>query len=144
MANLIIAQNPLVQSVKYTLPNKHYVPVDMKYKGIDNMTPLSVSFRFVLFACSVCFISWYLDGLHSSRTVGSQQYALDLHTLIHFENCAIIHPCTIFRARITPVNDPRPPSPNDPAPGTFSSFLPLPLLFLISLLSQLMFVQPLS
>ncbi len=67
MAELIIAQNPLVQSVKYTLPNKHYVPVDMKYKGIDNLTPLSVSFlplhllfvsaRFPPFECScvLCF-----------------------------------------------------------------------------------------
>ncbi|PCH42707.1 uricase [Wolfiporia cocos MD-104 SS10] len=39
MAQLIIAENASVQSVTYALPNKHYVPVDMKYIGVDNMTP---------------------------------------------------------------------------------------------------------
>jgi len=39
MAQQIIAENPYVESVTYSLPNKHYVPVDMKYIGIDNMTP---------------------------------------------------------------------------------------------------------
>ena len=27
--------------ITYKLPNKHYIPVDMKYINIDNMTPLS-------------------------------------------------------------------------------------------------------
>jgi len=39
MAQLVIEQNPRIQSVTYKLPNKHYIPVDMKYIGIDNMTP---------------------------------------------------------------------------------------------------------
>ncbi|KAF5344361.1 hypothetical protein D9758_013255 [Tetrapyrgos nigripes] len=39
MAQKIIADNAGVQEVSYSLPNKHYVPVDMKYIGVDNMTP---------------------------------------------------------------------------------------------------------
>ena len=39
MAQRIIAENALVQSVTYGLPNKHYVPVDMGYLGVDNLTP---------------------------------------------------------------------------------------------------------
>ncbi|KAK7435041.1 hypothetical protein VKT23_019850 [Stygiomarasmius scandens] len=39
MAQKIVADNSGIQSVTYTLPNKHYVPVDMKYIGVDNMTP---------------------------------------------------------------------------------------------------------
>ncbi|THU91377.1 uricase [Dendrothele bispora CBS 962.96] len=41
MAQQIIADNSGIQSVTYTLPNKHYVPVDMKYIGVDNITPLT-------------------------------------------------------------------------------------------------------
>ena len=39
MAQRIVAEHAHVQSVTYNLPNKHYVPVDMKYIGVDNMTP---------------------------------------------------------------------------------------------------------
>ncbi|KAH9926521.1 uricase [Amylocystis lapponica] len=39
MAERIIAENAYVQSVTYKLPNKHYIPVDMKYIGVDNLTP---------------------------------------------------------------------------------------------------------
>ncbi|KAH9850860.1 uricase [Lenzites betulinus] len=39
MAQRIVAEHPHVQSVTYKLPNKHYVPVDMKYIEIDNMSP---------------------------------------------------------------------------------------------------------
>ena len=39
MAQRIIAENASVQDVSYALPNKHYIPVDMKYLGIDNTTP---------------------------------------------------------------------------------------------------------
>ena len=39
MGQRIVAENPHVTSVTYKLPNKHYVPVDMKYIGIDNMSP---------------------------------------------------------------------------------------------------------
>lgn len=39
MGQRIIAENPHITSVSYKLPNKHYVPVDMKYIGIDNTSP---------------------------------------------------------------------------------------------------------
>ncbi|EJD06754.1 uricase [Fomitiporia mediterranea MF3/22] len=39
MATEIIKENQHVQRASYALPNKHYVPVDMKYIGVDNMTP---------------------------------------------------------------------------------------------------------
>lgn len=39
MAQKIIAENAHIASVTYTLPNKHYIPVNMDYIGIDNMTP---------------------------------------------------------------------------------------------------------
>ncbi|KAF8149115.1 uricase [Crassisporium funariophilum] len=39
MAQRVISENASVQSVSYSLPNKHYIPVDMKYLGVDNLTP---------------------------------------------------------------------------------------------------------
>jgi len=39
MAERILAENKHVQTVSYSLPNKHYIPVDMRYAGIDNLTP---------------------------------------------------------------------------------------------------------
>ncbi|KAJ3504433.1 hypothetical protein NLJ89_g7936 [Agrocybe chaxingu] len=39
MGERIIAENGSVISVSYSLPNKHYVPVDMRYIGVDNLTP---------------------------------------------------------------------------------------------------------
>jgi len=39
MAQQVITENERVASVTYTLPNKHYIPVDMKYIDVDNTTP---------------------------------------------------------------------------------------------------------
>lgn len=39
MAQRVVAENDAVQTVSYRLPNKHYIPVDMKYIGVDNTTP---------------------------------------------------------------------------------------------------------
>ncbi|KAH9939728.1 uricase [Epithele typhae] len=39
MGQRIVAENGGVQTVSYALPNKHYVPVDMKYIGVDNLSP---------------------------------------------------------------------------------------------------------
>ncbi|KAG9308236.1 hypothetical protein JVU11DRAFT_12254, partial [Chiua virens] len=39
MGERIIAENAGVEEVTYKLPNKHYIPVDMKYLGVDNLTP---------------------------------------------------------------------------------------------------------
>ncbi|KAF5373387.1 hypothetical protein D9757_009764 [Collybiopsis confluens] len=39
MGQRIIEENAGVQTVSYELPNKHYIPVDMSYIGLDNLTP---------------------------------------------------------------------------------------------------------
>ena len=39
MAQRVLAENAGVDTVRYVLPNKHYIPVDMKYIGVDNTTP---------------------------------------------------------------------------------------------------------
>ncbi|KAI6122338.1 uricase [Pisolithus croceorrhizus] len=39
MAQQVVAENDAVETVTYTLPNKHYIPVDMRYIGVDNLTP---------------------------------------------------------------------------------------------------------
>lgn len=39
MATRVIAENPGIAHVTYKLPNKHYIPVDMRYVGVDNLTP---------------------------------------------------------------------------------------------------------
>ncbi|KAF9261685.1 uricase [Marasmius fiardii PR-910] len=39
MATQIVQENTGVTSVSYALPNKHYIAVDMKYIGLDNLTP---------------------------------------------------------------------------------------------------------
>lgn len=59
MAQQIVAENPYVESVTYSLPNKHYIPVDMRYIGVDNMTPLSG------FLCCCCF---YIVVAHDAST----------------------------------------------------------------------------
>jgi len=53
MAQRIIAENASVNSVSYALPNKHYVPVDMRYLDIDNLTPYVV---FLLLPSLVSFL----------------------------------------------------------------------------------------
>ena len=47
MAEFVIAQNEAVEFVTYALPNKHYVPVDMQYMGVENVQPC-VLFLFTL------------------------------------------------------------------------------------------------
>jgi urate oxidase len=39
MGQRVLAENAGVVRVGYVLPNKHYIPVDMKYIGVDNTTP---------------------------------------------------------------------------------------------------------
>jgi len=39
MAQRVINENKLVEKVSYVLPNKHYIPVDMRYIGLDNVSP---------------------------------------------------------------------------------------------------------
>jgi len=35
----LVEEHVQIEEVRYALPNKHYVPVDMKYIGVDNTTP---------------------------------------------------------------------------------------------------------
>ncbi|KAF7310186.1 Uricase [Mycena indigotica] len=39
MASAVLKENPGVHSVRYALPNKHYIPVDMRYIGVENVKP---------------------------------------------------------------------------------------------------------
>jgi len=39
MGQRLIEANAAVDRATYSLPNKHYIPVDMKYIGIDNTSP---------------------------------------------------------------------------------------------------------
>lgn len=39
MGTQIVAEHSRVTRVSYSLPNKHYIPVDMRYIGVDNLTP---------------------------------------------------------------------------------------------------------
>lgn len=51
MCERVLSENADVLEVGYALPNKHYIPVDMRYIGVDNLTPLS---NFTLYVvCSV-------------------------------------------------------------------------------------------
>jgi hypothetical protein len=70
MAQLIIAENKGIQSVTYTLPNKHYVPVDMRYLSVENMQP-SVNFHLRHSSVSFCQLCSFLlvHQLHSAFVV---------------------------------------------------------------------------
>ncbi|KAG9308573.1 hypothetical protein JVU11DRAFT_11677 [Chiua virens] len=37
-------ESECVEEVTYKLPNKHYIPVEMKYLGLDNLTPSEIRF----------------------------------------------------------------------------------------------------
>lgn len=39
MGQRLIKENTAMDRATYTLPNKHYIPVDMKYIGVDNTSP---------------------------------------------------------------------------------------------------------
>ncbi|KAJ7082633.1 hypothetical protein B0H15DRAFT_852173 [Mycena belliarum] len=39
MAQRVLAENASVLTVSYALPNKHYIPVDMRYLGVENLVP---------------------------------------------------------------------------------------------------------
>jgi len=50
MGQRVLAENAGVMRVRYVLPNKHYVPVDMKYIGVDNTTPYVVPHHFMVWS----------------------------------------------------------------------------------------------
>jgi hypothetical protein len=72
MARLIIAQNAHVQTVSYALPNKHYIPVDMGYLGVENLVSCVLRCCLFLALTGMLFpISQSASGgLHAHR--GSQ------------------------------------------------------------------------
>jgi hypothetical protein len=39
MAQRLLTENAFVRRVTYALPNKHYIPVDMRWAGVDNLSP---------------------------------------------------------------------------------------------------------
>lgn len=53
MGTQIVSEHAKVLNITYKLPNKHYIPVDMKYINIDNMTPLS-TVSLLLQSSSLC------------------------------------------------------------------------------------------
>ena len=60
MGQRIIAENAQITDVTYKLPNKHYVPVDMKYIGVDNMSPCVLLRR-------VCALTMVLTHIRAVR-----------------------------------------------------------------------------
>jgi urate oxidase len=42
MARRVVDEIKDVKEVTYTLPNRHYVPVNMQYLGVENIEPLSI------------------------------------------------------------------------------------------------------
>jgi len=39
MAQKIIDENPSVGAITYRLPNKHYIPVNLSFMHLENLTP---------------------------------------------------------------------------------------------------------
>jgi urate oxidase len=63
MAQRLLVENKFIQSVTYTLPNKHYIPVDMKWAGVDNLNPY-------VFYCSTSQVHILdLSGYYSSHAL---------------------------------------------------------------------------
>ena len=40
---LVLKGNPQVVDITYKLPNKHYLPVNLDFKGLQNTTPPEVA-----------------------------------------------------------------------------------------------------
>jgi hypothetical protein len=75
MAQRVLAENAGVESVRYVLPNKHYIPVDMKYIGVDNTTPcvllFGIQFGAILFL--IVFGDYSICGRrHLPRVCGAE------------------------------------------------------------------------
>jgi len=39
MGQRVLAEHAGIEEVEYTLPNQHYIAVDMGYMGVENVTP---------------------------------------------------------------------------------------------------------
>jgi hypothetical protein len=78
MGQRVLAENAGVESVGYVLPNKHYIPVDMKYIGVDNTTPYvlflpwNLGFLGIGF-CLIVFGDYSIYGIrHQPRVCGAE------------------------------------------------------------------------
>lgn len=72
MGQRVLAENAGVMEVRYELPNKHYIPVDMKYIGVDNTTPYVVPIS----------ISWFGRNWNSVWGWGSTQWTEGTNPLL--------------------------------------------------------------
>jgi urate oxidase len=54
MAQRILQEIKDIKEVTYTLPNKHYIPVDMQYIGVENVKPLSYYIPALSTAMTTC------------------------------------------------------------------------------------------
>jgi len=66
MGQRLIAEHGSVSSVGYVLPNKHYIPVDMRYLGIENVKPSAAEVFAPVAAPSGC-ISARVSRVSSSK-----------------------------------------------------------------------------
>jgi hypothetical protein len=91
MAQQVVDENEHVETVTYTLPNKHYIPVDMHYIGVENVDPLSlVSSRLPAFSLDACALRHGrhhgYDSAHEAPTMCSRELAdLDHCSRAHAE-----------------------------------------------------------
>jgi urate oxidase len=67
MADKVLQENGDIEAVSYVLPNKHYVPVEMGYIGIENMEPLSIMTQSSPFFLFFRVTSWDKGGVHLRR-----------------------------------------------------------------------------
>jgi hypothetical protein len=95
MARLIIAQNAHVQTVSYALPNKHYIPVDMGYLGVENLVLCVLPWRLGIIA-SLTLVRFYLYGTERkrmsscpSRLPGAHPFPLRRQRLTPFINATV-------------------------------------------------------
>jgi hypothetical protein len=90
MAQRLLVENKFIQSVTYTLPNKHYIPVDMKWAGVDNLNPY-------VFYCSTSQVHILdLSGYYSSHAPTSfDRYVFIVGFIVTSIIAVLHHDCCI-------------------------------------------------
>lgn len=82
MAERILTENKHVQTVSYSLPNKHYIPVDMRYAGLENLKPYVLSLH-------VCFL---LSSFATANTPRFHALLEPLYTRIRRNHVRVLLP----------------------------------------------------
>lgn len=90
MAERILQENKHVQTVSYSLPNKHYIPVDMRYAGIDNLTPCVHSLHFKLVSFVSLSSSLYAHAISFLNTRYMLLFGRGWHHLLDLLRCLFI------------------------------------------------------